>query len=82
MCCLGGLRGENGDDFVKGDKGEKINTEIRENVSHRPVGFCRATDHFSWNPRQEQRCRQHRRLHLPVHLDMDKREAQSVEWDI
>lgn len=67
---LSRLRGENSDDLMAGNEGEKINTEIRENISHRPVGFCRATNHFSWNPREEQRCRQHSCFHLPVHLDM------------
>lgn len=46
---LGGLRGESSDDLMAGNESEKINTEIRENISHCPVGFCRATDHFSWN---------------------------------
>lgn len=46
VCCvkhahyLGGMRGESSDDLVAGDEGEKINTEIREDISHRPVGFC------------------------------------------
>lgn len=70
----GRLRGESSDDLVAGDEGEKINTEIRKNVSHRPVGVCRATDHFSRNPREEKRCRKHRCLHLPVHLDKENKE--------
>lgn len=78
---LGGLRKESSDDLVAGDEGEKVNTEIRKDISHCPVGFCRATNHFSWNPREEQRCRQHRRLHLPVHLDMDTKGTPS-EQDI
>lgn len=76
---LGGLRRESSDDLVASDEGEKVNAEIRKNISHRPVGFCRATNHFSWNPWEEQRCRQHCRLHLPVHLDMDTKRAPSEQ---
>ena len=50
------------------NEGEEVDAEVREDLAHLAVGVHGPVDHLSWNPRQQQRSCQHRRLHLLLAL--------------
>lgn len=56
-------------DLMGDDEGEEVNTEVREDVTHPPVGVHGAVDDLGRDARQQQSCSQHCGLRLLLHLD-------------